>query len=258
MFNLREPESLLKTARILFTRSSGMKNPPHKTPHTTEQNMGAAESAMSAACCAQEPKSRGDEGLRKMSGLEPGGVPPRAPMYSPTVSPTTSTDIALLTPSSAGPQPGDEAIQHAKSIMQRQTLHSFVSKYHVRSLNNNKAKAKQLEGQLMARTEELRALNREDEVYRHRMIRNPVKRDVRYEQRIAAQRLSVAAALRKAETQMRECMDAADHAEEQTVRGGGGNTTVPAFFRANRSVDSSQSQEGPRSKSPSARTRGKK
>jgi len=183
-------------------------------------------------------------------------------MYSPIASPTTSTDIAWLTPPSptcaAGLQPGHEAIQHAKSIMQRQTQHSFISKDHVRSLNNNKARAKQLEGELMARTEELRALNREDEVYRHRMTRNPERKDVHYEQKIAAQKLSVAAALRKAETRMRERMDAADYAEEHTVRGGGGNTAVPAFFRANRSVDSSQSQGGPRSKSPSARTRGKK
>ena len=152
----------------------------------------------------------------------------------------------------------DDAIQKAKLIHNRQVQHSFVSKDLVRTLHHSQSRAKELEDELKTLTAELKEVLREEEMYRARCKKDSRRKDGILENKLANKKHSISAAMKTTQKTMQECICAAERAEENTVRGGGGDAGVPAFFRANRSVDSSQSQGDSRSKSPNSGSRGNK
>lgn len=212
--------------------------------------MGAAESVMTACGCAQQPKDQNGDGRGRDQVGQKGVI---------INSPTLSSGLPWLPDSpKSSLDASDDAIQKAKLIHNRQVQHSFVSKDLVRTLHQSKSKAKGLEDELKTLTAELKEVFREEEMYRARCSKDSRRKDDILENKLANRKHSISQAIKKTQAQMQECICAAERAEENTVRGGGGDAGVPAFFRANRSVDSSQSQGNSRSKSPNSRSRAKK
>ena len=230
--------------------------------------MGANESSLTAACCCQaEGRGPGEDvnaaggvphAARGVPGLPRGKVSHIAGVNSPTLS--SDMPWSLRTPPSSPGSADRDAIEKTKRMFIDNTQQSFLSKDHVRVMKLSRSKAKGQEAQLKDLTEKRKALQLEEEIYRHRQSKDPGFKDLIAESKLEAQMRSNRIAMTKAQQLMREHSGAADHAEGNTAQGGGGNLAVPALFRANRSVDPNRqpSPTGARSKSPTSRPRAKK